>query len=90
MERRKERTRGQEGQHLHRATWNGVWLRAVYHQFNGTEFFWEEFQDNVHLRYSLMPQDISTTCDGSGKKLLIDHSLPCPKGGLILVRHDDT
>ena len=36
-----------------------------------------------------MPQDIPATCDGCGKKLLIDHSLSCPKGGLVLARHND-
>ena len=37
-----------------------------------------------------MPQDIPATCIGFGKKLLIEHSLSCPKGGLFLAQHDDT
>ena len=36
-----------------------------------------------------MPQDISTTCDGCGKKFSVEHALSCPKGGLVLARHDD-
>ena len=36
-----------------------------------------------------MPQDIPATCDGCGKKLLIEHDLLCPKGGLVLERHDE-
>ena len=36
-----------------------------------------------------MPQDIPATCDGYGKKFSIDHSLSCPKGGLVLEGHDD-
>ena len=36
-----------------------------------------------------MPQDITATCDGCGKKLLIEHALSCPKGGLVLVQNDD-
>ena len=36
-----------------------------------------------------MPQDIPTTCDGCGNKFLINHALSCPKGGLVLARHDD-
>ena len=35
-----------------------------------------------------MPQDIPATCDGCGKKFLIDHALSCPKGGLFLERHN--
>ena len=29
------------------------------------------------------------TCDGCGKKFSIDHSLSCPKVGLVLAQHDD-
>ena len=36
-----------------------------------------------------MPQDIPANCDGCGKKFSIDHTLSCPKGGLVLARHDD-
>ena len=36
-----------------------------------------------------MPQDIPATCDGCGKKFLIEHSLSCQKGGLVLERHND-
>ena len=35
-----------------------------------------------------MPQDIPATCGGCSKKLLIEHALSCPKGGLVLARHD--
>ena len=37
-----------------------------------------------------MPQDIPATCDGCGKKFLINHALSFPKVGLDLARHDDT
>ena len=37
----------------------------------------------------MMPQDIPTTCDSCGKKFSIEHTLSCPKGGLVLARHDD-
>ena len=36
-----------------------------------------------------MPQDIPATCDGCGKKFSIEHALSCPKGGLVLGRHND-
>ena len=37
----------------------------------------------------MMTQDIPATCDGCGKKFSIEHALSCPKGGLVLARHDD-
>ena len=36
-----------------------------------------------------MPQDIPATCDGCGKKFSIEHALSCPKGGLVISRHND-
>ena len=74
---------------LHRATRNGAWLSAVPHRLNGTELSWEESRDNLRLRYGRMPQDIHGTCNGCGKNLLIENALSCPKGGLVLARHDD-
>ena len=37
-----------------------------------------------------MPQDIPATCDGCGKKLSIEYTLSCPKGGLVLARHAES
>ena len=68
---------------------NGAWPSAVLHLLKGTELSWEKFRDNLCLRYGLMPQDIPATCDGCGKKFSIEHALSCPKGGLVLVQHDD-
>ena len=36
-----------------------------------------------------MLQDIPATCNGYGKRFSIKHALSCPKGGLVMVRHDD-
>ena len=89
LDRRKELTGGQEINRLHMDTRNGAWLSAVPHCLNGMELSWEEFWDNLRLRYGLMPQDIPATCNGSGKKFLIEHALSCPKGGIVLARHND-
>ena len=89
LARRKDIAEGQEMNRLHRASRNGAWLSAVPHCLNGMELSWEEFRDNLRLRYGLMPQDIPATCDGCGKKFLIGHALSCPKGGLVLAWHDD-
>ena len=37
-----------------------------------------------------MPQDIPTTCDGCGKRFLVEHALSCSEGGFVLARHDDS
>ena len=88
LDRRKELAGGQERNHLHRATMNGAWISAVPHHLNGTELSQEEFRDNIFIRYGLMPQDIPAICDGCGEKLLIEHALSYPKGGLVLSRND--
>ena len=35
-----------------------------------------------------MPQDIPATCNGCGEKFLIEHSLSCPREGLVLAHHN--
>ena len=89
MARQKELAGGQEKNRLRRATRNIAWLSAVPHSLNGTELSQEELRDNICLRYGLMPQDIPATCDGCGKRFSIEHALSCPKGGLVIARHDD-
>ena len=68
---------------------SGVTLEPP-HRFNGTEFSWGEFRDNICLRYALMPHDTPAICDGSCKKLYIEHALSSPKVGLVLSLRDDT
>ena len=58
---RKELTGVQERQRLHRATSNGGWISSITHLLNGAEIYWEEFRDNLRLRYGMMPQDIPAT-----------------------------
>ena len=86
---RQEQAGCQEKNCLHGARRNGAWLSAVTHRLNGTELSWENFRDNLRLRYGLMPQDIPATCNDCGKKFSIEHALSCPKGGLVLARYDD-
>ena len=80
---------GQERNRLNKVTRNGEWISALIHHLNGTELSWEEFRDNIRLRYGLMPQETLATYNGCGKKFLIEHALSCPKGDLVLEWHDD-
>ena len=89
LSRKMELAGGHGINHLHRTTRNGAWISAVPHRLNSTELSQEEFWDNICFRYGLMPQDIPATYNSCGKKFLIEHSLSCPKGGLVLARHDD-
>ena len=71
------------------ATKDGAWLDSIPRRLNGAELSQEELWDIICLRYGLMDQYIPTTCDGCGKKLLIEHALLCPKGGLVIEWHDN-
>ena len=89
MDRLKFLAGEQERNRLHRSVRTWEWLMNVTHRLNGMELSREEFRNNLCLRYGLMPQDIPATCDGFGKKFLIENSLSFPKGGLVLARHYD-
>ena len=43
----------------------------------------EELQDNLILRYIIVPLNFPTDGDGCGKKFLVPHSFSCPTGGLF-------
>ena len=61
LAQQKEIEGGQERKRLYRETRNGEWLSAIPHCLNVIELSREGFQDNICLRYGLMPQDIPTT-----------------------------
>ena len=69
--RQKDLAGFQERQCLHRAKNKGVWVIAITHFFNYKEQSWEEFQDNICLRYGMIPQYIPVTCNVCGKKFSI-------------------
>ena len=58
----------------------GAWLTVVPNCLNGTSLLAEEWRDNVHLRYNLVPQVMPHHCDGCGA---------CKTGSLVHIRHDD-
>ena len=88
LDRRKELSGGQERNHLHRVTGNGVCISAVPHRLNGTELSQEELRENLCLSYGIMPQNNPATCDGCCKRFSIKHSLSCPKGGIVPAWHN--
>ena len=82
----KQLTVGQGGQQIRRVTSNGECISDVPYCLNGTELYWEEFWNNLCLRYRLILQNIPATCNDCGKKLLVDHSISLIKGVLVLER----
>ena len=41
------------------------------------------------LQYGIVPLNPPTDCDGCGKNFLVPNAISCPKGGLIMARHND-
>eukprot|EP00957_Ditylum_brightwellii_P019330 1458794-Ditylum_brightwellii.AAC.1 len=75
---------------LKRGRTTGAWLTIMPNRLNGTELSTEAFRDNLRLRYGYIPLHLSCTCDGCSAKFTVQHALSCPKGGLVLIRHDNT
>ena len=55
---------------------------------NITEWSREEFQDNLILRYGIVPLNPPTDCDGCVKNFSVPHALSLPKGGIFLEWHN--
>ena len=68
---------------LQQAMDNWAYLTAIPHRLNGMELSWEEFQDNLLLRYGIVPLNLPTDCDGCGKKFSVPHNLSCPKWAFL-------
>ena len=48
-----------------------------------------EFRDALALRYLRTPPGLPSWCDECGESFTLQHGLNCPKGGLIIRRHND-
>ena len=62
--------------------------RSSTYLINCTHLTRNEFQDNLLVRYVIVFLNIPTYCDGCGKNILVSHTLSCPKGGLVMARHN--
>ena len=79
----------QEQGQLERTTIIRAWIIAMSHRLNDTDLSRDEFQDNLCLRYGLMPLNLPSSCNGCGKKFTVEHALSCPNGGLFPICHND-
>ena len=66
----------------------GVWLSIFPNWWNGSGLSADEWRDNICLRYSHSPLDMSAACDGHRAKITVEHALSCKMGGLVKIRHD--
>ena len=48
-----------------------------------------EFRDALALRFLRTPPGLPSRCDGCGEIFTLQHGLDCPKGGLIIRRHNE-
>ena len=48
-----------------------------------------EFRDALALRYLRTPPGLPSRCDGCGESFSLQHGLDCPRGGLIIKRHNE-
>ena len=68
---RKAEVGGQERGRLERETRSGAWLIVVAHQLNVTDMSQEEFRDNIHLRYGIIPLNLPSGFNGCGEKFTV-------------------
>jgi hypothetical protein len=74
---------------LERMKETGVWLTAIPDRLSGTALSYQEWHDNISLRYGKTPNGLPRKCDGCGAGFTMEHELNCKKGGLVSLRHND-
>ena len=74
---------------LERMKETGAWLAAIPDRLSGTVLSYQEWHDNISLRYGWTPNGLPRTCDGCGAGFTVEHGLNCKKGGLVSLRHND-
>mgnify|MGYP006186617991 CR=1 FL=1 len=74
---------------LERMMETGAWLTAIPDRMSGTELSFQEWHDNISLRYGMVPRGLPRKCDGCGAGFTVEHGLNCKKGGLVSLRHND-
>ena len=66
----------------------GAWLSALPLQAMGYVLNKQEFRDGIYLRYGWRIPNTPSFC-GCGKKNSVDHTLNCPLGGYVQMRHNN-
>lgn len=84
-----QRTEGKEKRLIELAKEKGAsaWLNAIPIKALGFVLHKQEFRDSVCLRYGWQIPDTPAYCQ-CGKKNDIDHTMSCPNGGYVVMRHN--
>ena len=71
------------------ASQSGLWISIPPTLDTKTTLSPTECRDNLFLRYNMTPPNLNSRCDGCHQPFSVNHGLNCPKGGLIIHRHDE-
>ena len=84
-----QRTEGKEKRliELAKEKGAGAWLNAIPIKALGYVLNKQEFRDSVCLRYGWQIPDTPSYCQ-CGKKNDVDHTMSCPNGGYVVMRHN--
>ena len=69
----------------------GQWLNTMGTAANGNVLSKHEWRDGWAVRYGKEPKDLPKQCDAPGcsKQYSIEHALNCPRGGMVIRRHNE-
>ena len=73
---------------LRQGTNMGAWLTVLTSMVNGMNLWYQEWRDDLFLRYKIDPPDPPLHCDGCNAKISIRYYLDCKKVSLITTRHN--
>ena len=71
----KDEVVSQERIWMEQTTRNGSWITAGTHDLNAMVLYWEEFLDNTHLQYGMIPLNIPKYYNGFRNKFTVEYSL---------------
>ena len=66
-----------------------TWLTVLPKQDNFFSMSADEFRDALSLRYGRTPPKMPSSCDADGESFDLNHTLNCPRGGLVYGRHNE-
>ena len=66
-----------------------AWLATLPIEEHGFAIHKSDFCDALAWRYGWRPKAMPITCVICGKPKYVDHALSCPRGGYVIMRHNE-